>query len=75
MTRYYRHASSRCSRAEHTISSLCPTVPHISAYVDSFNADNATLLVIIKSGAMRRNALRSLLRGIYADKVVTAILR
>lgn len=54
---------------------VMPDSSHISAYVDSFNADNATLLVIIKSGAMRRNALRSLLRGIYADKVVTAILR
>lgn len=54
---------------------VMPDSSHISAYVDSFNADNATLLVIIKSGAMRRNVLRSLLRGIYADKVVTAILR
>lgn len=54
---------------------IMPDCDHISAYVDAFNADDATLLVIIKSGSIRRNALKRLLSGVYADKVVTAIVK
>ena len=54
---------------------IMPDCDHISAYVDAFNADDATLLMIIKSGSIRRNALKRLLSGVYADKVVTAIVK
>lgn len=54
---------------------VIPDCEHLGAYVDAFNADGATFLLVIKSGVMRRNALKKRLHGIYADKVVTAIIK
>ncbi len=54
---------------------MIPDCEHPGAYVDAFNADGATFLLVVKSGTMRRNALKKLLHGIYADKVVTAIIK
>ena len=37
------------------------------------NADKCELLVILKSRAIKRGELKSLLRGLYADNIITAI--
>jgi uncharacterized protein involved in exopolysaccharide biosynthesis len=47
----------------------------ISAYAERFNADDATLLLIVNAGEQKRSYIKRLLRGIYADTVVTAIIK
>ena len=37
------------------------------------NADKCELLVILKSRTIKRGELKSLLRGLYADNIITAI--
>ncbi len=39
------------------------------------NADKCELLVILKSQAIKRGKLKSLLRGLYADNIITAIVK
>jgi len=39
------------------------------------NTDQCNLLVVLKSGSMRRDTFRRMLRGLYADSVITAIMK
>lgn len=39
------------------------------------NADKCELLVILKSRAIKRSKLKSLLRGLFADNIITAIVK
>lgn len=39
------------------------------------NADKCEVLVILKSRAIKRGKLKSLLRGLYADNIITAIVK
>ncbi len=52
-----------------------PQPQRLSVLEPLINADKCELLVILKSQAIKRSNLKSLLRGLYADNIITAIVK
>lgn len=52
-----------------------PQPQRLSVLEPLINADKCELLVILKSQAIKRSELKSLLRGLYADNIITAIVK
>lgn len=52
-----------------------PQPQRLSVLEPLINADKCELLVIMKSRAIKRSKLKSLLRGLYADNIITAIVK
>ncbi len=54
---------------------IIPESDHISTIVERINADDSQILIVLKRDEIRRPDLKRILKGVYADKAVTAIIR